>query len=112
MCSPHLLTDRDQHDSPLTDTQICDQVSSLFLAGVETTATVISWALHMMTQHPDVQQQVHEEATAVLQEETPHGQLVDQLGPVPRVLLGTARTAIAWTSSGSPVTVHCYRRVL
>lgn len=67
----HLLTDRDQHDRQLTDTEICDQVSSLFLAGVETTATVISWALHLITQHPDAQQQIHEEATAVLQGKDP-----------------------------------------
>ncbi|MEU5163701.1 cytochrome P450 [Streptomyces sp. NPDC020875] len=67
----HLLSGRDRHGRPLTDTEICDQVSSVFLAGVETTATVIGWALHLMTRHPDVQRQVHEEVTAVLQGRDP-----------------------------------------
>lgn len=50
----------------LTDTEISDQAVQFFVAGSETTATCLSWALHLLTQHPSVEERVRREADAVL----------------------------------------------
>jgi cytochrome P450 len=42
--------------------ELVDQVAMLFLAGHETSASALSWALHLLAHAPDVQQRLHEEA--------------------------------------------------
>ena len=42
--------------------ELVDQVAMLFLAGHETSASALSWALHLLAQAPDVQQRLHLEA--------------------------------------------------
>jgi cytochrome P450 len=44
--------------------ELVDQVAMLFLAGHETSASALSWALHLLAHAPDVQQRLHEEARA------------------------------------------------
>jgi cytochrome P450 len=41
-------------DADMTDRQLRDQLMTLLLAGHETTATGLSWALERLTRHPDV----------------------------------------------------------
>ncbi|MGW6413042.1 cytochrome P450 [Streptomyces vinaceus] len=50
----------------MSDTQIRDHVISFFFAGIETTATTLSWAWHFIDQDKNLQDQLHAEATAVL----------------------------------------------
>ncbi|XXX81532.1 cytochrome P450 [Sorangium sp. So ce134] len=50
----------------LSDAEIYDQVVTFFLAGAETTATTLAWALHLVAQHPDIEERLHAEADAVL----------------------------------------------
>ncbi|MFQ6330144.1 cytochrome P450 [Nocardia sp. CWNU-33] len=47
-------------DPPLTDAELRDQLITLLLAGHETTAAALSWALHELAVHPDLQQQAFE----------------------------------------------------
>lgn len=42
--------------------ELVDQVAMLFLAGHETSASALSWALHLLANAPDVQERLHEEA--------------------------------------------------
>ena len=42
--------------------ELVDQVAMLFLAGHETSASALSWALHLLAHSPDVQKRLHEEA--------------------------------------------------
>lgn len=42
--------------------ELVDQVAMLFLAGHETSASALSWALHLLAHCADVQQRLHEEA--------------------------------------------------
>jgi cytochrome P450 len=42
--------------------ELVDQVAMLFLAGHETSASALSWALHLLAHSPDVQQRLHDEA--------------------------------------------------
>ncbi|MGW3952336.1 cytochrome P450 [Streptomyces sp. NPDC004752] len=43
---------------PLSDRQICSEILTLALAGTETTATVLAWALYELARHPDVEDRV------------------------------------------------------
>jgi len=49
----------------LTDDEVCDQVITFFLAGTQTTAATLAWALHLLSQHPDIDDRVHREVDAV-----------------------------------------------
>nr|WP_307062490.1 cytochrome P450 [Streptomyces sp. B3I8] len=49
-----------------SDTELIDQAVSFFVASVETTATTLAWALHLLSRHADVEQRLRAEADAVL----------------------------------------------
>ncbi|MCC9306238.1 cytochrome P450 [Kitasatospora sp. RB6PN24] len=50
----------------LTDQEISDQLRTFFVAGTETTAATLGWALHLLSRHPRVQSTLQAEADAVL----------------------------------------------
>ncbi|MFD9698352.1 cytochrome P450 [Lentzea sp. NPDC059081] len=56
------LTARDTDGHGLTDTEISDQVLTFFIAGADSTAVLLSWALALLAHHPEVQDRVHAEA--------------------------------------------------
>jgi cytochrome P450 len=45
--------------------ELVDQVAMLFLAGHETSASALSWALHLLAHSPQVQERLHAEAWAL-----------------------------------------------
>ena len=49
-----LLSARNEDDLPLDDRQIRDEIVTMFLAGHETTASSLSWTLHLLASHPRV----------------------------------------------------------
>ena len=56
---------------PVTATQfdlreLCEQVAMLFLAGHETSASALSWALYLLSMDNPVQERMHKETVAVL----------------------------------------------
>jgi cytochrome P450 len=51
-----LLETRDSEGSPMSGQQIHDEILTLFLAGHETTALSLSWALALLAEHPSLQQ--------------------------------------------------------
>jgi cytochrome P450 len=69
---PILLAARDPLDASgsgnhsLSDTEITDQVFIFFIAGVETTAAGLAWALHLIAQHSEIQRRLQAEVDAVL----------------------------------------------
>lgn len=50
----------------MSDRQIHDECVTILLAGHETTANALSFALYLLAVHPEAQQQLHTEAIAVL----------------------------------------------
>ncbi|MCW2747473.1 MAG: cytochrome [Nocardioidaceae bacterium] len=44
-------------DEPLTDAELRDQLVTLLLAGHETTASALTWTLHELAMHPDIQRE-------------------------------------------------------
>ena len=69
-----LLNATDPEDTSaakMTDRQLRDECVTVILAGHETTANALSFALHLLAHHPDVQQRLHEEAVAALGQRAP-----------------------------------------
>lgn len=61
-----MLLLRDEDDTPLTSEEIRSQTITFFMAGVEATASILSWVFHEMGRNKAIEQQVHNElATAV-----------------------------------------------
>ncbi len=49
-----LLAARDEEGRPLSDSELRDELMTLLVAGHETTATALSWALERLTRSPEV----------------------------------------------------------
>jgi cytochrome P450 len=63
----------------LDDAEIRDQVLIFLLAGHDTTAIALTFALYLLGRHPDAQRRVHDEVDAVLGDRTPAAEDVDRL---------------------------------
>ena len=53
-----LLSARDDAGMPLHESQIRDEIVTMFLAGHETSASSLSWTLHLLARHPRVAQEL------------------------------------------------------
>lgn len=61
-----LLHARDEDDgATMSDKQVRDEILTLFVAGHETTANALAWALMLASQHRDVYARLRDEALAV-----------------------------------------------
>jgi cytochrome P450 len=56
----------DETGTGMTARQLRDEAVTLVIAGSETTGNTIAWACYLLTQHPDIQQQLQQEADQVL----------------------------------------------
>lgn len=64
-----LLTAEDEDTGErMNDKQLRDEITTIFMAGHETTANAMSWACYLLAQHPDTAQRIREEAISVLGE--------------------------------------------
>ncbi len=59
-------TNKASASNQMSDQQIHDECVTILLAGHETTANALSFALYLLATHPEAQQQLHQEARAVL----------------------------------------------
>lgn len=60
-----LLAAVDEDGTGLTDAQAHDEIMTLLLAGTETVAGVMAWALHRLALDPDLQQRIRDEVLEV-----------------------------------------------
>ncbi|HWP42275.1 MAG TPA: cytochrome P450 [Blastocatellia bacterium] len=61
-----LLHAQDEDGSRMTDRQLRDEVTTLFLAGHETTALALSWTWYLLSRHPEVEARLTAELETVL----------------------------------------------
>lgn len=61
-----LLAEPESDDARMSDDEILDQMISFFMAGAETSAVVLSWAVYLVARHPGVERRLHAEVDAVL----------------------------------------------
>ncbi|NLT07728.1 MAG: cytochrome P450 [Solirubrobacterales bacterium] len=59
-----LLQARHEDGSPMSDSELRDELMTLLVAGHETTATALGWALERLVRHPEALARVAEEAPA------------------------------------------------
>lgn len=80
-----LLRAQDDPEVELSDTQIRDEVTTLLIAGHETTALSISYTLSLLSWHPELRRAVRAEAREVLDDGPPTYEDVDDLDLTRRV---------------------------
>ena len=62
-----LIRARDDEDGTgMTGQQLRDEATTLVIAGSETTGNTIAWACYLLTQHPEIQDRLQQEADLVL----------------------------------------------
>jgi cytochrome P450 len=66
-----LLAARDEDGRPMSDKQVRDEVVTLFIAGHETTAIALSWALVLLAGHPEVDERLWREVSETLGDRLP-----------------------------------------
>ena len=67
-----LMEARDEETGEtMSDRQIRDEVTTIYLAGHETTAVTLAWAWYLLSKSPDIARRVREEISRVLGERTP-----------------------------------------
>jgi cytochrome P450 len=75
-----LLKARDDNSGEkMTDRQIRDEVLTIFSAGHETTANLLSWTLYLLAKHPAVLGKLREELDNLLQGKIPEAEDLKQL---------------------------------
>ena len=57
---------RIQTGVPITDTEIRDEATTLFVAGHDTTSATMAWFWHVLSQHPEVESRATREVDAAL----------------------------------------------
>jgi len=76
-----LLAARDEETGEgMNDQQVRDEVMTLLLAGHETTSATLTWIWYLLSQHPEVEQRLHDEVDRVLGGQPP---TVDRLDDLP-----------------------------
>lgn len=58
-------------DSGMTDQQIRDEALTLFLTAFDTTSLALTWTWYLLSQHPEVEAELHKELDTVLQGRIP-----------------------------------------
>lgn len=54
-----------QSGEPMQDRQLIDEILTLIVAGHETTASTLNWAWYLISQHPEVEQQLSNELSTL-----------------------------------------------
>ena len=67
-------TDAEDPTASMSDTQVRDECLTILLAGHETTANALSFALRLLAEQPTIQGQLAAECTATLQGRTPNAE--------------------------------------
>jgi cytochrome P450 len=69
----------DNSGEKMTDRQVRDEVITIFSAGHETTANLLSWTLYLLARHPDVLAKLREELDGLLRGKIPDAEDLQQL---------------------------------
>jgi cytochrome P450 len=73
------VKDEEGDGTSMSDTQARDEAVNLLLGGNETTATGLTWTLHLLSEHPEIQEEARNEVQAALGGRAPGAQDVPGL---------------------------------
>ncbi|TWP47994.1 cytochrome P450 [Lentzea tibetensis] len=92
-----LMTARDEDTGEvMTDEQVHNEITTLFVAGIETTSAALSGALYELARNPDVERRVVAEVTEVLGDRTPALEDISRLDYTRRFLREVLRRYGIW----------------
>ena len=98
-----LLAARDEDGSALTDEEICAEALTLLVAGHDTTANTLTWASHLLTQNPEVQEALYQEVRSVIGERALTPEDLPNLPLVAQVIQETLRLyPVVWIGDRVP----------
>jgi cytochrome P450 len=122
-----LMAARDEETGePMTDVQLRDEIITIMTAGHETVAIAMGWLWYLLSQHPEIEEKVYQEASSVLQGrptatladlgKMPYGKMVIQesmrlyppVWPIPRVAVSDDQLGPYHIPAGSMVVVSPY----
>jgi len=86
-----LLLARDEDGSALSDEDVAAEALTILMAGHDTTAHTVTWALYLLTEHPELQEALAEEVRAVVGERPVQSEDLPRLGLAERVMSETLR---------------------
>ncbi len=86
-----LIRARDEDGGAMTDAQVRDEAMTLFLAGHETTALALTYALYLLARDPERQARLGDEVTAVLGGRLPTLADLERLSTTEAVVLESMR---------------------
>lgn len=92
-----LLTAQDADTGTgMSDQQVHDEILTLLVGGIETTALALAWTFHEIARHPEVEARVHAEVDAVVEGRTPTFADVEKLVYVKQVVNEVLRMYPIW----------------
>jgi cytochrome P450 len=91
LLSRYMSAHDEGEETGMSDAQLRDEVLTLFMAGEETVANAVTWALHLLGQHPEVERRVADEVRDVLEGRLPTAADLERLAVTHRVLLEAMR---------------------
>jgi cytochrome P450 len=98
-----LLATRDEDGSGLTDENICAEALTLLVAGHDTTANTLTWAWHLLTENPEVQEALYQEVQRVVGERALTPEDLPKLPLVEQVIQETLRLyPVVWIGDRVP----------
>jgi cytochrome P450 len=88
-----MLMDTEDADTGerMSDQQVRDEVVTLFIAGTETSAVALSWALYLLASHPKEKERVYQEAQRLASGSRPMSNPTTELPHTNRVVQETMR---------------------
>ncbi len=75
----------------MTDDELVNNIVAFLIAGYDTTALALSWALYLLARHPEWQERIHEEVVRVVGDDPVGGEHLEQLVVTEQVLHETLR---------------------
>ncbi|MEU8541356.1 cytochrome P450 [Streptomyces sp. NPDC048717] len=99
-----MLLTPDEEGASLTDTEVREQVMTMFIAGIGTTAAMLSWTLHHLAVHPELDAAVAAEARTVRDGATTRHEHLSRLTTLSHVVTESFRiTPAAWLFSRTTI---------
>jgi cytochrome P450 len=104
--------DTEEDTGGMTDKQVRDECLTVMLAGHETSANALSFALWELARNPEVQEQLYQECRTVLGERWPAAEDYGQLGYAAQVFAETIRIyPPVWVTARTAAKEYAYRGI-
>jgi cytochrome P450 len=81
-----MLAAVDEDGTGMSDAQVHDEIMTVLLAGTETAAGTLAWTVHVLSERPDLQREVHREIAEVVGSAAPDAAALTRLALTRRVV--------------------------